>query len=33
MEVKEYEMVIHELKGYINVLHECYGIFKNDLNV
>jgi hypothetical protein len=24
MGVKEYEMIIHESKDYINVLHECY---------
>jgi hypothetical protein len=26
-------MIGHELKGYINVLHECYGILKDDMNV
>jgi len=26
-------MIVHELKGYINVLHECYGILKDDMNV
>jgi hypothetical protein len=29
----EYERVVHELKGYINLLHECYEILKDDMNV